>query len=84
MTRGVKVDVGDGWAAIILNIIVVGSAWPPAWGFRLHRAWRNSGRMRIHVTTDGDDPVSLEATSPQPDRLASIRPNLNPMDHRNG
>lgn len=55
MTRGIKVDVGDGWAAIVLEIIVVGSAWLAAWGFWFYRAWRNCGRMRIHVTSDGDD-----------------------------
>lgn len=59
----IKVEVGDGWSAIVLNIIVVGSSgYPGHWNFRFHRAWRNNGRMRIHVTTEGDDPDSLEAT----------------------
>ncbi|MEZ0003254.1 hypothetical protein [Sinorhizobium fredii] len=48
MTRGIRVDVGDGWAAIVLNIIVVGSAYPEHWNFRF-LAWRNCGRMRILV-----------------------------------
>lgn len=62
MTRGIKVEVGDGWAAIALNLIVVGSQYPEHWNFRFHRAWRSCGRMRIHVTTDSEDPKSLEAT----------------------
>lgn len=62
MTRGIKIDVGNGWAAIALNLIVVGSAYPESWNFKFHRAWRNSGRMRIYVTTEGDDPESLNAT----------------------
>lgn len=62
MTRGIKIDVGDGWAAIVLNIIVVGSAYPERWNFRFHRAWRNCGRMRIHVTTDADEIEAVNAT----------------------
>lgn len=58
----IRVEVGDGWAAIVLNIIVVGSGYPNEWGFRFHRAWRNGGRMRIHVTTDTDDMDALMAT----------------------
>lgn len=57
----IRVEVGDGWAAIVLNIIVVGSGYPEQWNFKFHRAWRNNGRMRIHVTTEGDDPDSLKA-----------------------
>jgi len=63
MTRGIKIEVGDGWSAIVLNLIVLGSAYPEHWNFRFHRAWRNSGRMRIYVTTDSDDPKSLDATA---------------------
>lgn len=62
MTRGIKIDVGDGWAAIVLNIIVVGSRYPEHWNFRFHRAWRACGRMRIHVATDSDEPEALNAT----------------------
>jgi hypothetical protein len=62
MTRGIKIEVGDGWAAIVLTIIRVGSAYPEHWNFKFHRAWRVCGRMRIHVTTDSDDIASLEAT----------------------
>ena len=40
MTRGIKVEVGDGWSAIVLNMIVVGSRYPEHWKFRFHRAWR--------------------------------------------
>lgn len=63
MTRGIKIDVGDGWAAIVLNIIVVGSRYPEHWNFKFHRAWRACGRMRIHVTTDSDEPEALNATA---------------------
>ncbi|RVH78098.1 hypothetical protein CN203_11420 [Sinorhizobium meliloti] len=63
MTRGIKIDVGDGWVAIVLNIIVVGSAYPERWNFRFHRAWRACGRMRIYVTTNSDEPEALNATS---------------------
>lgn len=62
MTRGIRIDVGDGWAAIVLNIIVVGSAYPDHWNFRFHRAWRNRGRMRIHVTTDSEEIEAANAT----------------------
>lgn len=62
MTRGIKIEVGDGWSAIVLNLIVIGSAYPEHWNFKFHRAWRNSGRMRIYVTTDNGDPASLDAT----------------------
>ncbi|MCV3768894.1 hypothetical protein [Rhizobium sp. TRM95796] len=62
MTRGIKIDVGAGWSAIALNLIVVGSRYPEQWNFRFHRAWRNCGRMRIAATTDSDDPVAIEAT----------------------
>lgn len=55
MTRGIKVEVGDGWSAIVLNLIVVGSRYSERSKFRFHRAWRNCGRMRIHVTTDSED-----------------------------
>lgn len=58
-----KIEVGDGWAAIVLNIIVVGSAYPESWNFRFHRAWRNSGRMRVHVTTDSADMDAVIATA---------------------
>ena len=58
----IKIDVGDGWAAIVLQLIVIGSAYPESWNFRFHRAWRNGGRMRIYATTDSDDLASLEAT----------------------
>lgn len=58
----IRVEVGDGWAAIVLNIIVVGSGYPEQWNFKFHRAWRNGGRMRIHVTTDTDDMDALMAT----------------------
>lgn len=62
MTRGIKIEVGDGWSAIVLNLIVVGSRYPEHWNFRFHRAWRACGRMRIHVTLGSDDVESLEAT----------------------
>jgi hypothetical protein len=61
MTRGIKVEVGDGWSAIVLNLIVVGSRYPEHWNFRFHRAWRACGRMRIHVTTDSDDIEAVNA-----------------------
>ncbi|KSV85562.1 hypothetical protein N181_23165 [Sinorhizobium fredii USDA 205] len=63
MTRGIKVEIGDGWATIVLNLIVVGSAYPEHWNFRFHRAWRACGRMRIHVTTGSDDLESVNATT---------------------
>lgn len=59
----IKIDVGDGWAAIVLNLIVVGSAYPSEWNFKFHRAWRNSGRMRIYVTTDSDEIEAANATA---------------------
>jgi hypothetical protein len=62
MTRGIKIDVGSGWSALILQLIVIGSAYSEHWNFKFHRAWRNAGRMRIYVTTESDDPASLEAT----------------------
>lgn len=57
-----KIEVGDGWASIVLNLIVIGSGYPDSWNFKFRRAWRNSGRMRIHVTTDTDDMEALKAT----------------------
>ncbi|MDK4723099.1 hypothetical protein PH552_27475 [Rhizobium sp. CNPSo 3968] len=63
MTRSIKVEVGDGWAAIVLNLIVVGSAYPEHWKFRFHRAWRACGRMRIYVTTDCDEVEAANATT---------------------
>ncbi|NKQ80341.1 hypothetical protein C3Y90_23710 [Rhizobium sp. UPM1134] len=62
MTRGIRIDVGDGWSAIVLNLIVVGSPYPEHWSFRFHRAWRACGRMRIHVTTDSDDIEAVNTT----------------------
>ena len=59
----IKVDVGDGWAAIVLNLIVVGSRYPEHWNFKFHRAWRACGRMQIHVTTDSDDIEAVNATT---------------------
>jgi hypothetical protein len=44
MTRGIKIEVGDGWAAIVLSIIRIGSAYPEHWNFHYHRAWRACGR----------------------------------------
>jgi hypothetical protein len=57
----IRVDVASGWAALVLEIIVLGSGYPDEWNFRFRRAWRNGGRMRIHVTTEGDDPDALAA-----------------------
>lgn len=58
---GIRIEVGDGWAAIVLNMIVVGSRYPTAWNFRFRRAWRTCGRMRIHVTADTDDIGPVDA-----------------------
>lgn len=68
MTSGIKVEVGSGWAAIVLNLIVVGSHYPATWNFRFHRAWRACGRMRIHMTTAGPDADEIKAM----DGLAEI------------
>lgn len=63
MTRGIRVAVGDDWAAIVQNLIVVGSRYPEHWNFQFHRAWRACGRMRIHVTTDTDDIEAVNAAT---------------------
>ncbi len=63
MTRGIKIEVGDGWAAVALNLIVVGSRYPEHWNFKFHRAWRACGRMRIHVTTGSDDVEAVNAAT---------------------
>lgn len=68
----IKVEVGDGWASIVLDIIILGSGYPESWNFRFQRAWRNSGRMRVHVTTDSDDPASLEAAGARCRRLLGV------------
>lgn len=63
MTRGIEIEVGEGWSDIVVDILRIGSAFPERWNFRFHRAWRASGRMRIHVTTSSDDIECVKKTS---------------------
>lgn len=62
MKPDISVEVGGGWAGIVLNVIVIGSTFPESWNFRFHRAWRSCGRMRVHVTVDSDDFEAINAT----------------------
>jgi hypothetical protein len=63
MTHDIKIDVGEGWSDVVLDLLRIGSLYPERWGFRFHRAWRASGRMRIHVTTSSDDIECVKMTA---------------------
>jgi hypothetical protein len=57
----ITIECGLGWTAIVANLCVISALFPSKWGFQIHRAWRNAGRMRLHSSTACADADALHA-----------------------
>lgn len=67
----IKIEVGRGWHALVLDAVVQVSTFPEAWSAQLRRADRLHGLLRLDIVVDHSD--DLEAFREQTARVVAVQ-----------